>query len=77
MFNGTPQSSGLVEHPLVPVFTNRQAGTGYSLRTVMVLQSSRYAYGAVLPQPPRLAVELVRLLPHQKKLDVCDSVRLA
>ena len=28
MFNGTPQSSGLVEHPLVPVFTNRQAETG-------------------------------------------------
>ena len=27
MFNGTPQSSGLVEHPLVPVFTNRQAET--------------------------------------------------
>ena len=30
MFNGTPQSSGLVEHPLVPVFTNRQAETDLS-----------------------------------------------
>ena len=30
MFNGTPQSSGPQEHPLVPVFTNGQAETDLS-----------------------------------------------
>ena len=33
----------------------------------MVLQSSRYADGAVLPQPPRLAVGLVRIFQCGKK----------
>ena len=69
MFNGTPQSSELAEHPLVPVFTSRQAETGLPnlptmqpsairkfLDSIWLLMQDCNAAAVLIRKPQRLCV---------------------